>query len=98
MEVLFFRAAFCIADDALDLLFHALHGVWTAVGALLRDAETDASTGAKLEDAFIVGAEPHFGADDGTVDLRVKVVCVWILRDELGDLDASDKVFVGLSH
>jgi hypothetical protein len=61
-------------------------------------AKANATSGPKLENAFVLRLQTHARTQNGTIDLRVKVVRIRVGGDELGNLDASDEILVGLRH
>ena len=86
-----------IGHDSLHLLLHFLHGVRPSSSAFLSYSEAHTTTRTEFEHALI-GLEAHARTNDSTVYLRVEVFCVRVLGDELGNLNTSYKVLIGLSH
>lgn len=82
-----------IADDSLDLLLHAL----------LSAAVASATSAVALVALWVhhVAWNAHLlqvSVAKGGVDLAVKVIGIRIVRDQLRDLNAVDKVLVALCH
>lgn len=88
----------CIIDDTLDLLLHTLQSIGPTSSPALTHTKTDASAIAKLQHALVVTVHAHTTANNRAVDLRVEVLRVWILSNELRDLDARDEILVRLRH
>jgi hypothetical protein len=80
-----------IADDPLNLLLHALLSatVGSTASAVLTLWIHHAAGNAHLLQMSV--------AESG-VDLAIKVIGKGVIRDQLRDLDAIDKVFVALCH
>lgn len=87
-----------ITYNPLNLLLHPLHGIGTAASRLGRQTQPNTPSGPKLQYALILRSQPHPRPLNSTIDLSIKVVCIRILRDELGHLDPGNEILVGLSH
>lgn len=89
-----------VLDNPLHLRLHTRHRVLPPPrSSMSRNAHTHTGTVTELEHRFLAGrSSTHTRSDEGAVDLSVKVFGVWVLGDELGNLDAGDEVLVRLRH
>lgn len=87
-----------VAYNPFDLLLHSLHGARPTTAPFRGQAQANSTSRTKFQDPLILRLQSHPRAHDRAIDLGIKVVCIRILCDKLGDLDASDEILVRLSH
>lgn len=88
----------CVADNSFNLLLHSQHRIRTSISAFLSQTEANPTTRSELQNPLILRLDTHARSLNRTIDLVVEVICIWVLRNKLGDLDSGDEVLVRLGH
>ena len=94
MEALFFLPPPSITNDPLDLLFHPQHRIGAPSTTFLTQAKADASSRGEFQHTVILRLDPQAGSKNCSINLCIKVICVGVLRDKLGNLDSGNKILV----